>query len=59
MKLATAYRAPELGVERLGMLTLQLQAHAGMTIDSTKNVIADCIGTRMEYLSVIGGWARE
>ena len=55
MKLATAYRAPELGVERLGMLTLQLQAHAGMTIDSTKNVIADCIGTRMEYLSVIGG----
>lgn len=52
MNPAVARRAPELGNEQLSLLTQQLQVHAGITIDSTKNVIADSILARMEYLGV-------
>ena len=55
MSLAATHREPELGVEQYGMLIQQLQTHAGINIDSTKNVIADWNGTRMDYLSVTGG----
>ena len=47
-----ARRAPELGNEQLRLLMQQLQTHAGIIIDSTKNVIADSIQTRMRYLGV-------
>ena len=45
-------RPPELGNEQFRLLMQRLQTHAGIRIDSTKNVIADSIQTRMEYLGV-------
>ncbi|HEY6130874.1 MAG TPA: protein-glutamate O-methyltransferase CheR [Halioglobus sp.] len=52
MNLASANRAPDLKNEQLGMLMRRLHTHAGISIDSTKSVIAGCIQARMEYLGV-------
>jgi chemotaxis methyl-accepting protein methylase len=52
MNSAIARRVPELENEQLSLLMQQLHTHAGIRIDSTKNVIADSILTRMEYLGV-------
>ncbi len=47
-----ARRAPELRSEQLGTLMQKLHIDAGISIDSTKSVIAGCIQARMEYLGV-------
>jgi type IV pilus assembly protein PilK len=52
VNLATHTRAPTLRSEQLGLLMRQLHAHAGITVDSTKTVIAGCIQARMAYLGV-------
>ena len=49
---APASRAPELKSEQLGLLMQKLHAHAGISIDSTKNVIAGSIQARMKYLGI-------
>ena len=47
-----ARRAPDLKSEQLAVLMQKLHAHAGISIDSTKNVIAGCIQARMKYLGI-------
>jgi chemotaxis methyl-accepting protein methylase len=47
---AVISRAPELKSEHLGMLVQKLHTHAGISVDSTKSVIAGCIQARMKYL---------
>jgi len=49
---APASRALDLKSEQLAVLMQKLHAHAGISIDSTKNVIAACIQTRMQYLGI-------
>jgi type IV pilus assembly protein PilK len=49
---AVISRAPDLKSEQLGTLLQRLHTHAGISIDSTKNVIAGCIQTRMKYLGI-------
>jgi type IV pilus assembly protein PilK len=49
---ATAIRAPELHNDHLGLLMQKLHAHAGISIDSTKTVIAGSIQVRMAYLGL-------
>jgi len=49
---ASARRAPAIGSEQLGSLLRRLHAYAGITIDSTGNVIAGCIAARMAYLGL-------
>jgi type IV pilus assembly protein PilK len=53
MTLATIRRSPDLASEQLDMLTQQLLTQAGISIDSTSNVIAGCIAQRMEHLGFI------
>jgi type IV pilus assembly protein PilK len=45
-------RAPALKSEQLGMLMQKLHIHAGISIDSTENVIAGCVRARMTYLGI-------
>ncbi len=52
MTLGTIKRAPALGSDQLGKLMQRLHSDAGISIDSTNNVIAGCIQARMEYLNV-------
>jgi type IV pilus assembly protein PilK len=52
VNLATHTRAPALESEHVSLLMRQLHTHAGITIDSTKHVIAGCIQARMAYLGV-------
>jgi type IV pilus assembly protein PilK len=47
-----ASRVPDLKNEQLGMLMQKLHTDAGISIDSTKNVIAGCIQARMAYLGI-------
>jgi len=47
-----ARRAPELKNEQLGMLMRKLHTDAGISIDSTKSVIAGCLQARMACLGV-------
>ncbi|MEZ5503589.1 MAG: protein-glutamate O-methyltransferase CheR [Halioglobus sp.] len=50
MNTASLRRAPDLKREHLGLLMQKLHTHAGISVDSTKSVIAGCIQARMEYL---------
>jgi type IV pilus assembly protein PilK len=50
--MAVVNRLPALESEQLGMLMQKLHTHAGISIDSTKNVIAGCIQARMKYLGI-------
>jgi type IV pilus assembly protein PilK len=49
---ATAIRSPELASEQLSGLMQKLHTHAGISIDSTQNVIAGCIQARMDSLGI-------
>jgi len=52
MSVAATRRSPALKSEQLGMLTQQLRAHAGIKIDSSQGVIANCIQERMTCLGI-------
>ena len=52
MNHATAIRSPELASEQLSGLMQKLHTHAGISIDSTQNVIAGCIQARMDCLGI-------
>lgn len=53
MNHAAVNRNPPLGNEHQHMLMQKLHSHAGIVIDSTKNVIAGCIQARMAYLGLV------
>ena len=52
MSFASANRVPQLGSDQLSLLMQKLHAYAGISIDSTKSVIAGCIQARMAYLGL-------
>lgn len=52
MNSTAASRSPELKSEQFAVLMQKLHTHAGISIDSTKSVIADCIQARMGCLGI-------
>ena len=53
MNLATARRSHTIESDQLDTLMQQLRMHAGIKVDSTRNVISDCIAERMGCLDVV------
>ena len=52
MNLAAVPRSHTIKSEQLGVLMQQLHTHAGIKIDSTRNVVSGCVRERMECLGV-------